>query len=682
MNSKLLFSTIASTSAFLIFLLEPLIIKYLLPSFGSSSSTWLVGAMFFQGILLLGYIYAYKIISLSALLQKLVHGALIVITMFLLLFMSREWGVGILPPPQVLTIFPNVDSFFRIFLLLVLVIGLPFFLLSTTNVLLQTWYKNKTGTSPYFLFRVSNIGSFFGLISYPIFIEPYFSLHTQGFLWVTFFCIFLVALFYLVICFEGVQKEAALTKVSLKKTIQGRQILQWTFYSSIPVFAMLAFTNYFTQSISPIPFLWILPLSLYLVSFPIGFCADLPYKRIVTLLFFVCAFIGSFCRVLGLQGASFFLFDIVVYNLLIFFLSVYCHNILYKKRPDTDLLGIFYVVITAGGFLGSILVAIGAPTFFPGLWEVEITISLALVLALLAFKNASKPFLGSSFLPFHILTISSLILLGIVFITVNNGSLYQSRNFYGSLTIKEHNNIRVLANGSIMHGAQYLDEEKRIIPTTYYSKTSGLGIAIRLKQETNPEVSIGTIGLGVGTTAAYCREKDKFVFYEINPEVLHLAEKYFTFLSLCNNVSIVLGDARLSLEKEDRAYDVLSVDAFTDDSIPIHLLTKESFELYLSNLTDEGILAVHISNRYLDLNPPIARLAKEFDLYYVNVPAGLEYDGPAIGSTGEWILLSKDNSLLEKVKEYREDAKDEKGTRDFSLWTDDYSSILPLVRFR
>jgi spermidine synthase len=689
MKLKPFFSTISFISAFLIFLLQPLIIKYLLPFFGSSSSTWITGSMFFQAVLLGGYLYSYSLLKSSLKIQKIIHIVTILLALLFLVSLFFVWNSVLLPPFKEINWALDIHPSIALIIILALSVGLPFLLLSTTTILLHAWYWKKTNEKPYFLYRISNIGSFIGLFSYPLFVEPFLSLHTQGTLWSILFFLLTTLLLYLVLFV--VKNQVGVSTKALQKDAN-RQILNsnhpyrtWLFFSALPVFILLSFTNHFTQAVSPIPFLWILPLSLYLLSFVIAFQDNFSALKKFLLLGSFVAIIAIFYRVITRQGLLIFSVDIVLYIIIFFLVAILSHHILYKKRPHENDLSLFYLIIALGGFLGSFCIAILAPLLFNDFWEIELSLFLSLLLFLYYLEKTSlKPFFLSPYLWFHIMGISNIVLLIIISFAIQSKILYQTRNFYGVLTVKDQNGIRYLSNGSIVHGIQYLAEEKKDEATAYYAKNSGLGVAITIKQKGKEQLNIGTIGLGSGGTGAYCTENDTYVFYEINPDVVSVAKDYFTYLDSCKNVDIVLGDARLMLEKEENQaiYDVLSIDAFTDDAIPLHLLTREAFEIYLDKLKDNGILAVHISNRNLDLNPPIVRIANEFGLAYINVPATFSSEGGNTTSTGEWVLLSRNLDLFERVKEYRDDAKGSEGIRDYPLWTDDYSSILPLVRFK
>ena len=679
----LIFPIVSFLSAFLLFVSEPMVAKQMLPSFGSSSSTWIVSILFFQLMLFLGYVYSYKIISLSSNRQKLLHMSLVLCVLVLQIIIASEWPSPIMPTTEDISGIRGLPET-KLLLALLISIGALFFLLSTTNTLIHAWYAKAVKKTPYWLYRVSNAGSLLGLLAYPFLVEPRFSLHNQGKYWFLGFLVF--AGFLLISSFSVPQQKTAWNQ---KVSYSRNKIYLWIFLAAVPSFVMLSFTNHLTQSISPIPLLWILPLAIYLMSFVVGFRKNLSFSSVAIVSLLVSSLLVISIKTVSFKTGSLLILDILFYCLTLFLVSLVSHHFLYRNRPIESNLGIFYIMISLGGLVGSFLVAIIAPLMFRGFWEVEISLFLSLTIAFYAYKYQTiSLFRGIKIeylrAPFIITSLVMFVFLIIEGTKASANTIMTTRNFYGVLSVTKKDGAMYLKNGSIIHGSQYLDKEKVSMPTTYFGEGTGPDVSIRLLRGFKKEgINVGIIGLGVGTIASYCKPEDELVFYEINPQVVEIANSYFSFLSMCPQAEVVVGDARISLGLESARkdfYDILIIDAFTDDAIPIHLLTEEAFELYLSRLSGDGVLAVHISNNVLDLRPPIVTIANKFGLQKVVVTGHKDQSNNPQSLASVWVLLSEKENIFDNLQDMKIDLQPLEDFGQKPLWTDDYSSILPLVK--
>jgi hypothetical protein len=461
---------------------------------------------------------------------------------------------------------------------------------------------------------------------------------------------------------------------------------------------LLAATNQVCQEVAVIPFLWILPLSLYLLSFIICFDNDRWYVRplfIPLLLVLVpLAFLG-----LPKNEELDIRLQVALYSLALFAACMVCHGELVSLKPSPRHLTTFYLAVSVGGALGGVLVGLVAPVIFPRFWELPAALVLCWTVALWALWREESGF--SAPVSWAAMTVAT-VGLGVAMVPyitteiIRPDVLVQCRNFYGSLRVLEDSGDspewrkHVLVHGRIIHGEQFLAPEKRRIPGTYYGPTSGVGLAIlnhprrMCPAPQERSLRMGVVGLGTGTLAAYGEPGDTVRFYEINPQVVRIAQdpRYFTYLSQCPaQVEIVLGDARISLERElsggSQNFDILVLDAFSSDAIPAHLLTREAFDVYLQHLRGrEGVIAVHVTNRALDLRPVVRQLAEHFGLQVVRVD--VTGDGRKSYSS-EWMLLCRDPNFG-KTGPLEEANTPEKIRRHVRLWTDDYSSIYPLLK--
>ena len=607
----LLYALTILVSAFLLFQVEPVIAKIILPWFGGSAAVWTVCLLFFQVVLLLGYAYAHAVVRyLKPRVQMILHIALLV------------GSVAVLPiyPSQSLKPAGMADPTWGILSLLGLTVGLPYFLLSTTGPLLQAWYaREHKGAMPYRLYALSNAGSMFALLSYPVLFEPRLTTHQQSGTWSIAYGVFVLLCAFTAFRahnFAALEPEPSDTPAPRP---EARQYAMWLLLPATASVLLLAITNHISQNVAAIPFLWILPLSLYLLSFILCFESSGWYRRNPYLQLLAVALGGmAYGITVDTNGKMPIWWMLVLFGLGLFTCCMVCHGELARLKPDPKYLTHFYLTISAGGALGGIFVGLLAPRLFKSFYELPFGLALCAVLVLFALSldpetvhwfrgwRTLLPLAGAA------ATVAMAVYMGQNIREQALDSRVMVRNFYGALRVRDEgaenglNTVRTLTNGTINHGNEYVNVAKRRMPTTYYGPQTGVGIAIRQKQKKGA-IRVGVVGLGTGTIAAYGRLGDYYRYYEINPLVPPIAKGQFYFVPDCPaKLDIAMGDARLSLEREaPENFDLLAVDAFSSDAIPVHLLTREAMALFFRHLRPDGVLAVHISNRYLDLQPVV-----------------------------------------------------------------------------
>jgi len=747
-----LFAVTIFLSAFLLFQIQPLIGKYILPWFGGGPGVWTTCLLFFQSVLLGGYAYAHLISTrLKPKQQAWLHLTLLVV--------SLAWLPVI--PGEMWKPASGAEPVMRILLLLSACLGMPYLVLSATGPLLQRWFSLiYPGMPPYRLYSLSNAGSLLALVSYPFAIEPFLTRSAQGLAWSGGLVAFVVVCGA---CAWRVRKMdqvpvATVSVESIASPAKQSGFLDKSMWLALPAVAsilLLAVTNKLCLDVAVVPFLWIVPLALYLLSFIL--CFDHPRwysPGIFSALFavgcgIVCYFLTQRSVRMPLQVAG--------YSLTLFAACMLCHGELFRLRPGAQQLTRYYLFIAAGGAIGSLLVAVIAPLVLPDYYELQIGLTLlvyligvisllyrmqaiavglaagvlASLIAVPALRSTGTNFSDWIFsfgnqlhfffaqywkeVLFGLILLATCLrhgwrigtgpwrrgnsafplimafLLGSIFtvqIVDDRHNLLESvRNFYGTLKLRQYNpsepqsHFYLLSHGETTHGLQFANPPRRDLPTSYYSATSGVGRAIDLLPGAH---RIGLVGLGAGTLAAYGRLGDTLRFYEINPAVVPIAEERFNYLNhTAAKVDIVLGDARLSLEDELRRnqsqkFDLLALDAFSSDAIPVHLLTREAMAIYLQHLRPNGILAVHVSNRYLNLKPVVAGLARHFELESLVIS-----DDPPSEDwwqyASDWILLTKDKEFL-KAREFGDAIEVQEENARVVEWTDDYASLMPILK--
>lgn len=666
------FAVTVVLSAFLLFLVQPLVGKVVLPWFGGAPAVWTTCLLFFQVVLLGGYAWSHLVVRrLEGAWQRRAHLLLLAVAVLVLVATTLWWGAPLVPTDSLRP--TGSDAPTRSLLaLLALSVGLPYFALSSTGPLLQAWVAQRVPAATALrLYAASNVGSLAGLLAFPLALEPVWPLRTLAWAWGAGFLLFAAACASVAWGAPVVPRDEASAQPLAPRTIGA-----WVTLAALPSALLLAMTNHLTQDVAPIPFLWVLPLVLYLVSFVVTFDTDRWYRR---------GWVLPLLAVFGVFTAGLLLYPtepsalvaIVGYLGFLFVACVAAHGELVRRRPSAAHLTGFYLAVSAGGALGGLLVAVVAPRALSDFYELPLCAALLLLAVAGAVLSREPTRLSRAFLPAAALLT---VLLGWSIASRGDGVLERRRDFFGVLRVETDPRGTALMHGRVLHGAQLTDPAKRRLPTTYYAPHSGIGRLLRSR--TGP-LRVGAVGLGVGTLAGYVKPGDSWRFYEISPTVVAFAGGeggYFTWLSGAPvKPEIVVGDARASLEREPpNHFDLLVVDAFSGDSVPTHLLTREAFALYRAHLAaDASVLALHVSNRYLRLLPVVSRLAQELALAALVVDVGKTDDW---GSPSTWVLLSKDPASL-KLDVPQDDAFPLSAVRPGPLWTDEFTSLWGLVEW-
>lgn len=681
-------------SAFLLFQVQPLIAKLILPWFGGAAAVWITCLLFFQVALLLGYLYAHGLIRcFAAPWQTRIHLALLTVSLLSLpILPSAAWKPAAAGEPVL-----------GMLLLLTVTVGAPYCLLASTSPLLQAWYaREHGGTDAYRLYALSNAGSLLALLSYPVLVEPYISAHVQAAGW---------SVAYALACVAGagvtlLRRPAFQAEPSPEAAVTTPWAARW-FWLALPACGtalLLAVTDHLSQNVAAVPLLWVVPLSFYLLSFVLCFEGRRWYRRDLFLRLLAVA-LGGMAYALQPEFVNVSLILLIpLYCLGLFICCMVCHGELARLKPHPSQLTSFYLMISLGGALGGAFVALVAPHIFSGYFELHVALGACAVLVLAALhRDPQSPFYRGRWQPAWLVVVGIAILLNLSLIVGIRKQIADTRvmvrSFYGVLRendfeaplaaqLQEQTSNpeeapvtrRKLLNGTIQHGLEFMTPDLRRLPTAYYGPHSGAGLAIRIAAERGP-LRVGVVGLGVGTLATYGKPGDHYTFYEINPQVIELAQRDFYFLrDSAAKVDIVLGDARLSLERQaPQGFDVLAVDAFSGDAIPVHLLTREAFELYFLHLKPDGVLAVHVSNNYLNLRPVVARAAA-----WLRKPTILivNEDDKANGIyRSSWVLIAGNADFFE-APEIKSAAHPLPSATHVKLWTDDYSNLFAILKWK
>ncbi len=721
--------------------------------------------LFFQVALLGGYAYAHWLNGQSGRMQTVIHVALLALSFLSLPILPSPWW-----KPQ-----GAEDPLLRILGLLTATVGLPYFLLSSTSPLLQSWYsRSNGGAMPYRFFALSNAGSMLGLLTYPVLVEPNLTNRQQAWMWsISYIAFVLVCGTVALRSRSDSHREIALNAAGAAP--QWSERLVWMGLAAAASALLLAVTNHLTQNVAAIPFLWVLPLSLYLLSFILCFDSDRWYNRWLFTRLAAVALPALAYEISGRGDLSNLKVAVAFFCSVLFVLFMVCHGELARRRPAPAYLTSFYLMVSVGGAIGGLLIGFAAPYFLNALYDLPIVVSLTgfllvyllwttrgkgtgeeesavkfldapydkvvigvlitalfgyIAVRLVAAKTGSSLFLHQAFLHSRYDTRVMLGIAGAIALYVlwrGRGTLEDDsnvagwavgswvmfviaagiavgiagflardqwnsvgdtrvlvRNFYGALRVYDTNSdgskgeVRILMHGTIDHGEEFLTPTFERLPTSYYTTPSGIGLAIRSLQASGP-INVGVIGLGAGTISAYSRAGDNYTFYDINPLVPHIANTQFRFLrDSPANKQIVLGDARLSLEREQsKQFDVLAVDAFSGDAIPVHLLTRQAFALYWRHAKPDGVLAVHVSNHYLNLAPVVALAAAEDGKQAMMV--SVDEDAETEGAASDWVLVTSRPGFFDQpnIKGVAQKITPIPGLR---TWTDDYSNLYKILR--
>src|SRR5579864_1653785 len=659
-----LFALTIFASAFLLFLVQPIIAKQILPWFGGSAAVWTTCLVFFQSALLAGYAYAdFVVRRLSLRRQAILHAALLVASLLALpIVPGAFWKPAGGENPAAL-----------ILGLLAVTLGLPFFLLSTTSPLLQAWFARRyPGQNPYRLFALSNFSSLLALLAYPFAIEPRIPTRMQAHAWSAGYALFVA------LCVATAWRNLRITErpviarppsheAPAPAPTLARQLL-WCALAATSSVLLLSVTTHITQNIAAVPLLWIVPLTIYLLTFILCFESSRLYPR-ETLLPIAAAALGVMAWCLADPDLTHALeLQLGVFCVGLFIVCMFCHGELARLKPAPRHLTRFYLMVSLGGAVGAALVGIVAPLVLPAYFELPL--GLIVAACLLAWQvRADAHVFGLLAIGAGIATIGCAIWRVIDFY---DATIVTARNFYGVLRVQQSGSDdasrhRSLVSGTIMHGLQYLAPQFRRQATSYYTTTSGVGRLLETLHPRMEPLRVGVIGLGAGTLAAYGTPGDLYRFYDINPAVIAIAKRDFSYLAQSEaRVETPLGDARLTLEREPPSdLDLLAVDAFSSDAIPVHLITSEALALYAKHIKPGGVIAFHVTNRYLDLVPVVETLATENHMQAVWIH---DEGKDVLASRSDWVLVSRNRELLAQPR-IADAASLIKSHPDWRVWT-------------
>lgn len=679
--TRYLFIACIFLSAFLLFLVQPIIAKQIMPWFGGTSAVWTTCLTFFQLMLLAGY--AYSDLATRLLKPKshaLLHVVLLCAALAFLPIVPGEW---LKPDPQSAPIG-------QVLLLLLATVGLPYFCLATTGPLLQAWYTRLyPGSQVYRLFALSNLASLVALLAYPFSIEPYAGSVQQSNYWSLGFGVF--ALLCGGCAWASRNAQLAVPQAAAAAADQApslppsrKDYVLWLTLSAMGSMMLMSVTSHITQNITPVPMLWLLPLSLYLLTFVLCFEGRGWYRRSIFAAPLILSLIAMSWGMNTPPADIDVMLAVPTYAIGTFCCCMFFHGELSLRKPAAGYLTRFYLTLSLGGALGGLVIGVLAPNVLSGLYEfplVLVATSVLMLVLLRKYLTANK----AAYIVLALAILCTLLTLVMAAASINkemNGTLLRMRNFYAASQVIERKfngeTMHVLNNGQIMHGLQVLSDAKIGMPTTYYGAASGVGYAMR--RFADAPRNVGVIGLGVGTMAAYGRDKDVIRFYEINPQSQQIAEREFSFLkNSAADIHVVLGDARLQMQAElERGepgrYDVLVVDAFSGDSIPVHLLTKEAMDIYRAHMKPNGIIAFHVSNLFLNLKPVVADLAANAGMQAVYMRNEEKYPETA----SAWVLVTNDEVFLNDPAVLKQ-RKPIVPIAGLQLWTDSRNNLYQIL---
>lgn len=678
--AMLLYAVTIFASAFLLFLVQPVMAKQILPWFGGSATVWTTCLVFFQTALLLGYAYAdWTVRRLAQRTSITLHVVLLVASVAVLpIVPGAFWKPAGTENPSWL-----------ILGMLTATIGLPYFLLSSTSPLVQAWFARRfRGRSPYRLFALSNLASMLALLGYPFLLEPWIATRMQAWGWSAGYVAFVAlcaaagyasrrSVHVLVHTDDAVAPEPVHASGEDDPPTLARQGL-WIALAATGSILLLAVSNHITQNVAAVPLLWIVPLSLYLLTFILCFDGTGWYKRDIYLSM-VAAALGVMAWTQADPDLTHELaIQIGVFCVGLFLACMFCHGELVRLKPSPRWLTRFYLTISLGGAIGSILVGVLAPLLLPAYFELGAGLALCALLLLWQVRRDHAVFGVLGLVSFFV-TVGCAVWYVREFY---DGTIASTRNFYGVLRVWETGTDdtarRSLIHGTIMHGNQYRDPVLAREPTTYYTATSGVGLAIESMHPRVEPLKVGIIGLGTGTLATWGAKGDVYRFYDINPSVVEIARRHFTYLDQSEaTIETPVGDARLVLEREaPQGFDVLAIDAFSSDAIPVHLITSEALAIYLRHMKPSGIVAFHVTNRFLDLVPVVEALAHAHGMSATWISDQGETN---LSSVSDWVLLSSDPEALAKPG-IADAATPIEPRRDWRLWTDDFNNLVQVLK--
>jgi len=685
LNKKLQVTTFVGTiflSAFLLFLVQPMIGKIILPKFGGVASVWTISVLFFQVLLLVGYLYAHFLTTFfSPRRQFMIHMFLLAVSLLLL-------PVGVSSAES----FGEYPQTISLLFILLAAIGGPFFFLSASSPLIQKWFwysGAKTSENPYYLYAASNLGSMIALLSYPFLIEPFISLNYQlegwGLLYVVLALAFLLT---------GMQ---IMRTVNIQKKIEEdhskvhvTDVLKWIIVAFFPSSLMLGVTQYITTNIVAVPLMWILPLALYLLTFIMAFARNSKYEEKKFLpVFFMMFFAFAYIYMKNFPSSPLY---ILIFHLMAFFTTaLLCHCRLALTKPSPKHLTLFYLCLAFGGALGGVFNGLVAPVIFNTTLEYPLVMFLVAIYFFpkLKVEKASKVKENMA----NLLMFAVLLAAASIFLNADRNKsdvrevLLNNRNFYGTFSVKEvavkDTTVKALVHGTIVHGVQAQPPHENALTTYYWP----LQIIFDFYDDDNEKWDIAAIGMGTATASCVAKPGQNWWYFELDPDIAALStsdEPMFTFFKDCTpDAEIYLGDGRIELGKldKDTKYDVIILDAFSSDSIPAHMITKEAFKQYFSRLNEHGIILVHISNVYMDLKPVLANLADHFG-YYIKVKTfdpqitPEEFTPEDLHQQADWAVITRSREMVEDLEGWTVPETD----KSIGIWTDDYYNIFRVLK--
>ena len=669
-----LFALTIFASAFLLFLVQPIIAKQILPWFGGSAAVWTTCLVFFQAALLAGYAYADVVVRRLPLpRQTLLHCSLLVASLLALpIVPATFWKPSGSENPLAL-----------ILGLLGVTLGLPYFLLSTTSPLLQAWFARRyAGRNPYRLFALSNLASLAALLAYPFAIEPWIPTRTQALLWSAGYACFTLLCIATAWRNRGIEAPPGVTMAAADAHTPppkfARQLL-WCSLAATSSVLLLSVTTHITQNIAAVPLLWVVPLTIYLTTFILCFESSRLYPR-ETMLPIVAGALGVMAWSLADPRLTHELaLQLGVFCLGLFVVCMFCHGELARLKPAPRHLTRFYLMVSLGGAVGAALVGIVAPLALPAYFELPLGLVAAALLLAWQVRGDARIF-GLLAMVACVVAVGCAIWHAVEFYDT---TILTARNFYGVLRVQQSgvsdaSRHRTLVSGTIMHGLQYEAPQFRRQPTSYYTTTSGIGRVLETLHPRKDPLRVGVIGLGTGTLAAYGTPGDVYRFYDINPAVVAIAKRDFTYLADSEaRVETPLGDARLTLEREPSAdLDLLAVDAFSSDAIPVHLITAEALALYAKHMRPGGLIAFHVTNRFLDLVPVVAGIAAANGMQAVWIH---DEGDDALANRSDWVLVSNNRGLLASPR-IADAASPITPHPEWRVWTDDFNNLFEVLR--
>lgn len=671
-ESRWIFAFSVFVASFLLFQIQPVAGKAILPWFGGSAAVWSTCLLFYQCLLSLGYLYAHLSTSrLRPRTQSIVHGVLIGASLLLLPIGFRpDGGSG--------------NTYLRVLTLLGGAIGPSYFLLASTSPLIQAWFvsSGSLGT-PYRLFALSNLASLLGLVAYPLLIEPHTPLTGQLYAWSWTYLVFAALCIGAAIIggLGSVARKEGMQPGSNEYLVEGKDTSANILWFALPACAsslLLAITSQLTQNIAPVPLLWIAPLGLYLATFVLCFDRSGWYS-VYWYRFLMAGALYLLAYSVLKQGYAVSQKTTIALHCGAFFVCcMFCHGELAKLKPPARSLTGYYLTMSFGGAFGGLFAGLGAPYIFRDNYELPVSLVACALLACAVLRREANPIW--KFWVFLSIILSAMLTAG--FWQLARTNRVTVRNFYGVLSVRDSggsgpDRVRALLHGRVNHGEQFLSQDRRRRPLAYYAPGSGVELALRVAQRQPRRV--GIVGLGAGTVAAYARQGDIFRFYEINPLVIDIARKEFSYLSDSKGtIEIVEGDGRLALEKERvGTFDMLVLDAFSGDSVPVHLLTLEAFTHYFRLLKPNGVLTIHVTNTYLDLAALVAQSMVENGKRHVMIQSAPDSTGHVFAA--DWILAAADDRFL-GAPEIAQTGKPVVLREGLKPWTDDYSNLVKILR--